>query len=534
LICPFLVLLISNQKPHEHAQKETLNILLIIADDLGYADIGAYGGDIETPNMDEIATNGIKFSRFHTAPYCAVTRSMVLTGNDNHIAGMGSQDNVTKVKGYEGRLTNRVVTIPQLLRDKNYMTFMAGKWHLGKTQEANPHNKGFDKSFVLLEGAGNHYSNRGVLGDSISSYTENGKKTDWPEGKYSTEYYTDKLIGYMSEAKKANKPFFGFAAYTSPHWPLQVDQKYWQKYKGRYDGGYDSLRIARLKSLKSKGIIPQNIELPELHPNIKPWDSLLEQEKIAEARKMELYAGMVDNLDVNIGRLINHLKEIGEYDNTLIVIMSDNGAAAEDFFNSNYLPKVVRDTYDNTYANMGSAKSYVSYGKQWAEAGSAPFKYYKGYPTEGGITTPMLISGPMVKKRGATIHSFLTLMDLAPTFYELIGVDYPKTYNGNPISRLRGASLVPIINDEAKTVHSEDYVYGFEHRGRAIIIKGDWKLSNIDLPFEMENFKLFNLKNDMAEANDLSKVYPLVYDDLMKEWKTYEKEVGVVIPTPRD
>lgn len=207
MICPFLITLISNQKPQDHAQKETLNILSIIADDLGYADIGAFGGDIETPNMDEIAANGIKFSSFHTAPYCAVTRSMVLTGNDNHIAGMRSQDNVTKVKGYEGRITDRVVTVPQLLRDKNYMTFMAGKWHLGKTQEANPHNKGFDKSFVLLEGAGNHYSNRGVLGDSISSYTDNGKKTDWPEGKYSTEYYTDKVIGYMAEANDLSKVY---------------------------------------------------------------------------------------------------------------------------------------------------------------------------------------------------------------------------------------------------------------------------------------------------------------------------------------
>lgn len=534
LLFPGLFILSCQSKISENTNIRPPNILLIVADDLGYADISAYGGDIDTPNLDALAENGLKFSNFHTAPYCAVSRSMVLTGNDNHIAGMGCQDRVTDVKGYEGRLTDRIVPVPMLLRDNGYHTFMAGKWHLGTTDAANPHQKGFTQSYALLEGAGNHYNNVGVLREpEISPYTEDGEKTDWIEGNYSTDFYSDKLIEYISQAKENNQPFFGFAAYTSPHWPLQVDEKYWKKYEGRYNGGYDSLRIARMQSLKKNGIIPDNYKLPEQHPEVMPWDSLSSEQKKIEARKMELYAGMVDNLDYNIGRIINHLKSTGQYENTLIVFMADNGAAAEDFYYHDYFGPYVQEHFNNDYENMGKPNSYVSYGRQWAEAGSAPFKYYKGYVTEGGMTAPMIISGPKLKHKGQLSNTFTTLMDLAPTFYELAEVEYPKQYNALPVAQLRGRSLLPLLQKEVQNIHDDNYVFGFEHRSQALIRKGDWKLTTIEIPFSTENFKLYNLKIDPGEQTDLKSQYPEKYEELLLEWDNYVKEVGVVIPTPK-
>lgn len=510
------------------------NILLMVADDLGYADLGSFGGDIETPNLDELARQGLRFSRFHTAPFCAVSRAMFLSGNNNHIAGMGVQGLNTDVPGYEGHLTDRIIPFPELLQKAGYLTFMAGKWHLGLRPEDNPHQKGFDHSFVLLESSSNHYSSKGIWPKApISPYTEDGLETTWKEGDYSTDVYTDKLISYISQSQKENRPFFGFAAYTSPHWPLQVDEKYWKKYEGRYDDGYEVLKAKRFESLKKAGMISENAVLPPSHPTIKAWDSLSPEEKKKEARKMELYSGMVDNLDYNVGRLISYLKEIGEYENTLIVFMSDNGAAAEDFYyNANYGP-FLQENYSDEYSEMGKVNSFISYGPQWAEAGSSPFKYYKGFTTEGGMNTPMIISGPGVENMGEINDSFLTLLDLAPTFYELAGVEYPNQWNGKDIKPLLGESMIPLLSGKSNSIHDTTYIFGLEHAGFAMIRKGDWKILNIERPFLLENFQLINLKSDLAEQIDLKDSYPEKYQEMLAEWASFSKEVGVVIPTPK-
>ena len=515
------------------------NIVLIVADDLGFGDIGCYGGEIETPNIDELAKNGIRFSQFTTAPMCAPTRAMLLTGNDNHIAGMGIQGVVRDtVFGYEGRLTNRVATIPQLLRDAGYHTYMAGKWHLGLTPEANPHQKGFEHSYVLLHGSGNHYTDQSTERAGISSYTEDGKPTTWTEGNYSTDFYTNKLIAYIEEDRNDNRPFFAFAAYTSPHWPLQVDEKYWKKYEGVYDEGYEKLRIKRLEALKAAGIISEDATLPSIHPRfaelIKPWDSLSQEDKMKEARKMELYAGMVDNLDHNIGRLITYLKETGQFKNTLFVFMSDNGAAHRDFFNRGSRSEDLKANYNDDYENMGKPDSYITYGPQWAEAGSAPFRYFKDFTTQGGINTTMIISGARVKRQNELHHGFVTLQDLAPTFYDLAGVTYPETYNGNPIYPLRGTSIKPFITGNSENIHDDNYVFAMEHINHAMVRKGDWKLVNWIRPLDPENFELFNLAEDMQEQEDLKDTAPEKYRELMKEWEKFAKEVQVQILPERN
>lgn len=516
-----------NREDHRH------NILLLVADDLGYADLGCYGGDIETPNIDNLAANGIRFSRFHTSPLCAPTRAMLLSGNDNHIAGMGNMFVFNENFGYEGRLTNRIVTIPALLRKAGYHTYMAGKWHLGKDSVSNPFNKGFDRSFVNLTGGGNHYNDQGLFAEGpVTPYTEDGKPAKWKNGNYSTDFFTDKLIEYINSNKEDKKPFFAFAAFTSPHWPLQVDEKYWKKYEGRYDVGYEKLKEIRLESLKKVGMIPEDAVLPPSHEKVKPWNSLSANEKKKESRKMELYAGMVDNLDYNIGRLIQYLKDNGLYENTLIVFMSDNGAAAEDFYYDQEYGPFLREHFKDDYENMGKPNSFVSYGPQWAEAGSSPFKYFKEFTTEGGINTPMIISGPDITKKNEISDEFVTLMDLAPTFYEVAQTTYPEKFEGNDLYPLKGNSLIPFLTGKTEQIHSSNYVFGLEHNNRAMIRKGDWKITNITSPFLEENFKLYNLSQDLAEQNDLKESEPEKYRELIEEWKKFSTDIKAQFPLP--
>lgn len=525
------LLLISLFSCNSKKEVQKPNILLIVADDLGYADLGVYGSDIETPNIDALARKGLIFTQFHTAVMCAPSRAMLLTGNDNHIAGMGMQSPKGSYAegsfGYEGYLTERVVPLPQLLQDAGYFTCTAGKWHIGEETEHSPKAKGFTRSFNLLFGGGNHYNSTGLFStDSVSQYREDGELVEYPEGKYSTEFYTDKLIAYISEAKDKKKPFFAFAAYTSPHWPLQSPQDF-DKYKGRYDMGYDSLRVLRLASLKKAGIIPQQSTLPPRLDFITPWDSLSEEEKKIESRKMELYAAMIDNLDFHVGRLVQFLKDKDLYDNTIIIFISDNGAAAEDFFNHPIRGEFLRKKYDNSYANMGSPTSFVSYGPQWAQAGAAPFNRHKGFTTEGGITAPMILHGKGVAHDGSITNAYCTIMDIAPTLLEVAGIQYPGQYQSKTILPMKGETMLPFLSGKQAAVHNENYWVGFEHRRYAYVRKGDWKIVNIEIPFDEKNFALYNLKQDPGETKDLSGEQVEVHQELIKLWRQYAEEVQV-------
>ncbi len=507
------------------------NILVLVADDLGYSDLGCFGGEIKTPNIDSLASNGILFSRFHTAPMCAPSRAMLLTGNDNHIAGVGRQALQVNVFGYEGQITNRVAAIPALLRDYGYHTYMAGKWHLGMSPEANPQQLGFEHSFALLEGVGNHFNSQGIFGEgSRSHYTEDGEIAQWPDGRFSTDVYTDKLLAFIDANKEDQQPFFAYAAYTAPHWPLQVEEKYAKKYEGQYDAGYEHLRAFRFAQLKKTGLIPEEAVLPPLHPSIRPWDTLTEEEKKKESRKMELYSGMVDNLDANVGRIIEHLKKIGAYENTLIFFISDNGAAGEDYYGDTQIRPYINPYFNDAYENMGAPESFISYGPPWAEASSTAFRYFKEYTTEGGIMTPMIVSGSLVKETQTVNDAFVSIMDLAPTIYELSGVTYPKKWQGNQLYPLRGSSLLPIISGTASTIHPNSYVFALEHAGYTMLQKGQWKITNSIRPFSEANFELFDLSKDLGENHDLKNSAPEKYQELIREWHQFSKDVRLQLP----
>lgn len=522
----------SSRETKNSPESSLPNILLIVADDLGYSDLGCYGGEIKTPQLDQLAKEGIRFTRFHTAPYCAPSRAMLLTGNDHHTAGMGSQDLVTDQYGYEGHVTDRVIALPELLRTVGYQTYMTGKWHLGLRPEDNPKEKGFDHSFVNLQGVGNHLSGRGWTTENpMTRYTENGQPATWKKGVFSTDLYTDKIIQFLEENQEDTRPFFVYAAYTAPHWPLQVDEIYSKKYQGTYDKGYEILKEQRIKGLKNFGIVPPSLVPPPNHPSVRPWSALSTEEKRIEARKMELYAGMVDNLDHNIGRLFDYLKDRGKWENTLIIFLSDNGAAGEDFYMNPFDP-FVREHYHNDYENMGEEDSFISYGPPWAEAGAAPYRYYKAHTTEGGMVAPMIISGKSIQRKNVINKDFISIMDLAPTIYELTGVQYPDRYLGLKRKPLKGESMAPYLSGKDQMTHDPDYVFALEHRNQAMVIKGNWKITNLISPLQIDNFSLYDLSSDPGEQHDLKQIYPEKYKELITHWYRYYEETQVQIPTP--
>ncbi len=438
------------------APKKTPNIVLILADDLGYSDLGCFGSEISTPNLDSLALHGQIFTNFYTAAACSPSRAMLLSGTDNHIAGLGDMaEHVPAVPneigkpGYEGFLNNKVICAAQLLKDAGYHTYISGKWHLGLEPEQSPTANGFERSFALLDAYANHF----IPDKRESSFWQDGKYVDYPNGKYSTDLYTDKMIDFIKKDHEDKKPFFLYAAYTSPHWPLQAPQEYIEKYHGRYDIGYDSLRSFRFNALKEKSIVGKNVVLPPL-PSVKGdlynisniplvrWASLDKNGQKIEARKMEIYAGMIANLDYNIGRLIQYLKEIGEYDNTLFVFFSDNGPSSAD----------VNATPDkfNPYPYMGTANSFVAYGSGWAHASSAVNSFYKGYSAEGGIHSPMIIKMPYQQKSNGIDTAFCTIMDLAPTFLDIANTKYPAAYNGKSLTPYKGVSLLSLLTEKKK------------------------------------------------------------------------------------
>lgn len=511
------------------------NILLIVADDLGYADLGCYGGDIRTPVIDRLAAEGRLFTQFHTAPSCAPTRAMLLSGNNNHVAGMGRQGGAATAwemsqPGYEGYLSDRIVPFPQLLREAGYHTYTAGKWHLGKKPEHAPAAKGFERSFSLLQGGSNHYNNIGLaLNDSVSLYSADGRLASYPVGRYSTEFYTDKLMEFIRKGKDG-KPFFAFAAYTSPHWPLQAPAAN-DRYRGRYDMGYDSLRSLRFESLKRAGIISKAQRLPPRLTSIKPWLSLTAEERRIESRKMELYAAMVDNLDEQIGRLIDFLKREGLYENTLIVFMSDNGAAAEDFYVQKPYADFIGPRYDNRYENMGTSSSFVSYGPQWAKAGAAPFSYYKGWGTEGGTVAPLIISGAKLGIQHRLVRAYVSVMDLAPTFLEIAGATYPQKVGSAPIRPMLGESMLSFLQGKSVAVHDSTYATGLWSGGNMSFRRGRWKLANTERPYREDRLQLFDVENDPGETRDLSKVLPATYAAMLEAWRRYLRDHDIRIET---
>jgi arylsulfatase len=513
------------------------NILLIVVDDMGFSDISPFGGEIRTPNLDTLAKEGMKFTDFHTGPTCSPTRSMLISGTDNHLAGMGSMGeaiapNQVGKPGYEGHLSNNVVSIATLLRDAGYFTAMSGKWHLGEEVVNDPYHRGFQKAYTMLQGGASHFDDEWMMcANYTPTYRENGVQVHVPRGFYSTEFYTDKIIEFIG-SRKNGQPFFAYLSYTAVHDPLHLPDKYIEKYKGRYDAGYDVLRQKRLKKMKQLGIVsPDAKPFPRL-PMIPAWKDLTNEQKKVEARRMEIYAAMVENVDYHLGRLFQHLKKSGVYENTLVIFFSDNGAnGAEMHMYPGTDEAWVKRNSDNRYKNMGRRFSRIAQGAAWAQISMTPFRLVKAFPSEGGIRSPLIVDTPDIATPGSKSDAFTHVMDIAATILDQAGVKHPGTsYKGHKIHSMRGRSMMNVLREKSDRVYDENTAVCWELFGYRAVRKGNFKLLWLPKPLGIDDWQLYDLSKDPAELNDLSQQLPEIRSDMIEIWNQYAIETGVVLP----
>ncbi len=512
------------------------NILVIVTDDMGFSDWGAFGGEIHTPNLDRLAAEGVRITNFYTAPTCSPTRAMLLTGIDHHLVGLGTmgeilQPNQKGKPGYEGYLNDRAVTLPELLIDAGYATMMSGKWHLGEAIEQDPSRRGFAHAFTMLEGGASHFADEWMLyRDYTPVYREDGRRIHLPVGFYSSDFYTSKIREWL-KAKQDNRPFFAYLAFTAPHDPLHIPDDRLGDYAGVYNAGYDVLARARLARMKALGIVRDDV-VPSPRPSFIPaWDALTSQQQAISSRAMEIYASMIKTVDDNVGRLVETLRELDVYDNTLIIAFSDNGAnghAMTDYVDTD--AAWLERNSDNRFDNLGRRASRVSVGPGWALAGMAPFRMFKGYVSEGGMRSPLIVKGPGVARNGEISHTVADVRDIMPTVLDYAGVPHAGTYKGREVLPMQGRSMASFLEAKVQTVHDPDHVFGFELFGWRGVRQGPWKATWIGPPVGPSDWQLFNLDQDPGETRDLAHEQP---DRLMKLtalWKKYADEVGLVLP----
>ena len=492
------------------------NIVLIVADDLGYSDMGMFGGDVHTPTLDGLAKAGVRFTNFYTAQTCSPTRSMLFSGTDTHLNGLGNMieslaPNQRGNPGYEGVLNHRVVSFVNLLRDGGYHTYMSGKWHLGKEPDLIPRARGFEHDFTLLEGEGSYFSDMTGLGTAQprSTYTLDGQYVaKLPKDFYATQFYVDKMIEFIDSNKGDGKPFFAYLAHQAPHAPYHLPNERWaRKDMGKFDAGWDVLRKQRFERMKQLGLFEGDPTMADRLWYVPPFDVLAPAARVTIARKMELFAALVENMDENTGRLIDYLKKTGEYHNTLFVFFSDNGAEGNDLAHMIAGTPGTRDylfyaqRYNQTHPNAwGQRGSNVTYGPPWAQVSATPFREHKGLVAEGGIHSPLIIAGAGVGRAAGTINrSVMHVKDLFPTFLEIAGVTVPATYDAKPVQPIQGRSQVPMLAGKTDSVRTAADYLGWEFMGNRAIRQGDWKLLWEGKPWGKTDWELFNLTEDPGE-----------------------------------
>jgi arylsulfatase A-like enzyme len=506
------------------------NIIIILADDMGYTDLGAFGGEIATPNLDRLANAGIRLSNFHMLPTCQPSRAMLLTGADHHIAGMGSQDGLLtdaqkSQPGYEMRLTDRVESVVAQLQRSGYQTFMSGKWHLGEGREDWPDRRGFDHYFSLLQGGGSHLDASGITPRSPqSTFVEDGEVTTIPADFYSSDYFTSKLLGFLESQRDPQKPYFAYLSFIAPHWPLQAPEADLGKYRGRYDAGYDALRHQRIAGAQAAGLLEAATDAITPVPGLAAWQDLNAEQQADSARRMEIYAAMVERLDWNIGRLLEFLQQSGQADNTIIVFASDNGAEGHDMENYPSLRAWIAENYDNRLANVGRTGSYAATGPGWAQASMGPFRLYKGYMSEGGTRVPAIVYFPGETQVGRMLDGYASVADIAPTLLDWAGA------TGQQHAAVRGRSMQGWLSGQQPELYGADESIAWELFGRRAVYRGDWKLLWMEQPWGSGAWQLFDLRNDPGELHDLAAEYPEVRDALVQDWEDYARENGVILP----
>ena len=505
LLASVFLLLATAAKPNNVAQRP--NIIYILVDDMGYSDIGCYGSEINTPNIDQLANNGIKLRSFYNNARCCPTRASLLTGQYPHTVGMGDMVTLAKAPiipgSYQGFLDNRYPTIAEQLKKAGYNTYMTGKWHVGERSQHWPLTRGFEHYFGLISGASSYYEIIPAEKGKRFIVLDDKEYTPPAEGFYMTDAFTDHAIQYLDDQKNlhANNPFFLYLAYTAPHFPLHAYESDIAKYEQLYTQGWDVTRKKRYQKMIQLGLVDKRYQLTEKPADIPAWETVTNKKQWV--RKMAVYAAMIDRMDQNIGRLINKLKANHQFENTLIVFISDNGGCAENMES--------RKLNDST-KQIGERGTYVTYDFPWANVSNTPFKKYKKFMHEGGMITPCIIQWPAKIKAQKKIQEGIGhVIDLLPTGLELAGI---------PVNNLPGESLSYLWN--GKKIAPKTYCW--EHEGNKAIRKGNWKLVK-DL--EDPSWELYNLDIDPTEVNNLASNFPVRVEEMEKEYDSWALKVGV-------
>lgn len=512
------------------AQHKRPNILVVLFDDAGFMDFGAYGSDARTTTIDALAKKGAMLSRFYASPFCGPSRAMLLTGMDNHQVGMGTLvETVTKEArerpGYSMLWNEGQATIASLLAKAGYQTYVTGKWGIGETGANLPNRFGFHRSYVMDATGGSNYDNSHyLLGYDRVDWFEDGKPISLPEDFYSSRHLVDKMIEYV-DAGQPDKPFFAYLSLQAVHIPVQVPRPYIDAYNGVFDAGWDVLREKRLQRAIDIGLVPPTAKLAPTPKTHRAWASLSPKEQAVAARNMQVNAGMMTAADEHLGRLLAHLESTGKLDNTIVIVTSDNGAEGADTKFRGLQHVLVSgieliEGFDTSPQNAGRKASLTAIGPEWASVSSAPFNLYKFYSSEGGMRVPMVISGPGIPASGISdmpVH----VADLVPTMLDAAGVAHNR-------ASFYGRSAYPALTGQTTASRAEDEGFGFEVSGNAALYRGKWKITRLAPPLGDTAWRLYDISADPGETTDVSANNPELFESMKAEYRSYAEKVGVV------
>ena len=513
------------------------NIVLVLADDLGFSDLGSYGSEISTPNLDAIAKEGLRFSNYHTAANCAPARAMLLTGVDAHLAGVPNipemlPPELSQHEHYQGVLGDNVVTVATLLEDAGYHTYLAGKWHLGAGPGKLPSQRGFERTVALADSGADNWGQRPYipLYDTANWYAD-GEPYQLPDDFYSSRFLIDKTIEFVDSNLADGEPFFAYLPLQAVHIPVQAPQAYIDRYMGVYDEGWDVLREARRSRSIELGLVPPETDMVRMSTT-DDWSALSDERRRYESKRMAVYGAMVEAMDHHLGRLFDHLKSVGEYDNTLIIFTSDNGAEASgsadpSSFSARQGPASVG--YNIDYESLGLKGSYNTISPSFASAAASPLSLFKFYAGEGGMRVPLILSGPSVTKAGEINHSFSFVTDITPTLLSVAGVTAPRhRYRGRLIEPMVGRDLMPLITGVVDRVYEESDSVGYELAGHAALFQGDYKLLFTRGALGDGQWHLYDIVRDPGETHDLAALEPARLQTMLSAYQRYVRNNKVL------
>ena len=515
------------------------NIIFLLADDLGYSDIEPYGSEVNTPSLSMLAEQGIIFTNYHTAANCAPSRAMLLTGVNNHLAGVPNIPETftpeqRQSKNYQGVLGDNVVTIATLLEDSGYHTYMAGKWHLGSEPNKLPSARGFERTVALMDSGADNWEQRPYLPiyDQANWFSD-GERYSLPDDFYSSRFLIDKTIEFIDENLDDGKPFFAYVPFQAVHIPVQAPKENTEKYLGVYDEGWSKLREDRHQKAIDLGLVSPQSGIKTMSW-VLDWSALSKETKKYEAKRMAVYAGMIDAMDFNIGRLIKYLRETNQLENTVFIFTSDNGAEGSGASEPNsFLSQGIAGNlgYNTNYETLGEKGSYNSINPGFTSAAVSPLSFYKFYTGEGGMRVPLIISGETLGENIKFSPSFAWATDVARTVLSLAEVEPAGArYRGKAVLPMTGRDLGPVIRGESSRVYSNEDVIGYELTGHSALFKGDYKLVRNQGPLGDGNWALFDIVNDPGETKDLKQNMPDRFQEMLGDYAKFEQDHGVLPP----